>query len=283
VIPFYRLSGAGNDFLVLAEPGEEPAAERIRAWCARGLSAGADGLIVLSRSGVAVRMVYFNSDGGRAALCINGTRCAALLAADLGWVGREVDILTDAGSIPAHIRAPHRVALELRPPKPPRPLDLEVDGDTHSGFLVDAGVPHFVLPWAGGLGTAPVAGLGPSLRSHPALGSAGANVDFARYPSPEHLELRSFERGVEAETLACGTGVLAVLAVGVATGLLKLPCEALTAGGFIFEIDGRAEGECLTRCTITGDARLIAKGELQPGAHQLPPPPRWAPAKLPDP
>jgi len=283
VTPFYRLSGAGNDFLVLAEPAELPTPERIRAWCARGLSEGADGLIVLSREGAALRMIYFNSDGGRAALCINGTRCAALLAAELGWVGRETDVLTDAGSIPAHIPAPHRVALALRPPKPPQALDLQVEGEVYSGFLVDAGVPHFVLPWAGSMVAAPLARLGPGLRSHAALGSAGANVDFARYPRSGRLELRSFERGVEAETLACGTGVLAALAVGIATGRLTLPCEALTAGGFLFEIEGRAEAGRLTACAITGDARVVAQGELLAGAHELPAPPRWAPAKLPDP
>ena len=74
---FFRLSGSGNDFLALVEPRREPTAGEIRAWCRRGLSLGADGLFVLRRSGGGARMDHFNADGGRADLCINGTRCAA--------------------------------------------------------------------------------------------------------------------------------------------------------------------------------------------------------------
>jgi diaminopimelate epimerase len=278
---FYRLSGGGNDFLVLVEPTPAPEPAVIRAWCARGLSAGADGLITLEREEGAVRMVYFNSDGGRAALCINGTRCAARLARELGWSGESLTVRTDAGPIEARDAGPDRIAVALPPPGRAEPVDLALEDRSFNAWRVDVGVPHLVVPWASGLATAPVAALGPRLRSHPALGAAGANVDFARFPGKHRLELRSFERGVEAETLACGTGVLAAVAVGVALDRLEPPIEVLIAGGFLFQVDGGVEDRLLTSCTLTGDARIIARGELLAGAATVPGPPQWSAQVIP--
>jgi diaminopimelate epimerase len=275
VIPFYRLSGAGNDFIVLVEPEQEPTAEQIQRWCARGLSEGADGLIAVRREGTAARLVHFNSDGGRVTLCINGTRGVARLAVELGWAEDHLDLLTDAGPVAARLVADDRIELRLGPPPAPRPIELASDGELFSGFLIDTGVPHLVLPWAKSLASVPVATLGPALRSHADLGPAGANVDFVRYPRRDRLELRTFERGVEGETLACGTGVLAVVAVGVFTGDLALPCEVLTAGGFVFQVAGQVESGRLLAYTVTADARIVARGELLPGALSLPPAPRW--------
>lgn len=275
MIPFYRLSGAGNDFIVLVEPDREPVAEEIQAWCARGLSEGADGLIVLRRHGAAARLTHFNSDGGRVTLCINGTRCAVRLALELGWAEKSIQVLTDAGLVAARAVGENRIELRLNPPQAPEPIELASGGESFSGFVIDTGVPHLVLPWRTSLASAPVGTLGPPLRAHADLGSEGANVDWLRTPRPDRLELRTFERGVEAETLACGTGVLAGVAVGIFTGNLNLPCEVLTAGGFVFQVDGQTEAGRLLAFTITADARIVTRGELLPGARALPPPPRW--------
>lgn len=297
-LPFYKTSGAGNDFIALVEPlpaaafpGARLGPEQVRAWCARGLSVGADGLFLLAQEGPgAVRMTHYNADGSEAALCVNGTRCAARLAFELGWgsagavesagesEGDRVAVSTGAGRLEARRLAPDEISLELPDPIPtgagaPAAVAPVVDDRPWSGFLVTVGVPHLVLPWNEGLETAPVTTLGPRLRAHPDVGPAGANVDFVRFVDAHRIEVRSFERGVEGETLACGSGVLSAVAVGLATGRSALPVAALTRGGFELRVEpaeGRSDGWALA-----GDARLVARGELLPSAAILPTPPGW--------
>lgn len=278
-VPFYRLSGAGNDFLALAEPDRPPTAGEVRAWCRRGLSAGADGLFVLERSGAgAVRMTYRNADGGQAALCINGARCAARLAFELGWADGEeaVTVETGAGPLQARRIGPAEIALEVPPPdERPEALELALEDRIVRGHLVTVGVPHLVVEWPEGLAGAPLAALGPALRGHRELGPLGANVDFVRYGGDDRLEVRSYERGVEGETLACGTGVLAAVAAGLARGRVMLPARALTRSGFTLAVDGGAEGPDVRHWSLAGDARLVARGHLLPDAAALPAPPEW--------
>jgi diaminopimelate epimerase len=271
----YQVSGGGNDFIALVEPERSPAAAEIAAWCRRGLGLGADGLFVLRRQGAAtVRMDYWNADGQAADLCLNGTRCAARLAFALGWAPGEVTVETGAGAVRARLLDGARVALELpRPARPPEPRVVELDGEEYSGYFVVVGVPHFVLPWPRGLEHAPVAELGRRLRRHASFGPAGTNVDFVLFGDAGVLEIRSFERGVEAETLACGTGVLAAAAVGLELGVARLPLSALTAGGFRFEVLPAAG---TAQWGLVGDARLLARGEILPEAAAAPPPPRWS-------
>ncbi len=271
---FYKLSGSGNDFLALVEPEREPTPEEIRSWCARGLSLGADGLFVLRRQPPGARMTYSNADGRRAALCVNGTRCAARLAFELDWASTEIVVETDAGPIPARLSG-DRVALALAEPARPERLEVEAGGRRIEGWRVSIGVPHFVLPWPETLAKAPVAELGPVLRAHAAFGEAGANVDFVRFPGRARIEIRTFERGVETETLACGSGVLAAAATGMALGRLELPATALTAGGFELGIE-RAAGTAPTRWLLAGDARMVAEGSLLAGASGAPPPAVWS-------
>ncbi len=279
---FFKLSGSGNDFLALAETAEaaEPAAtpppERIRAWCRRGLSLGADGLFLLHRTRDGVAMDYFNADGLPADLCLNGTRCAAQLAFHLGWADGAVRIETGAGAVAARRLDATRVALEVEAVETPRELTVEVDGIAHAGYALRVGVPHFVLVWPEGLDRAPVRTLGPALRSHAAFGEEGTNVNFVRFPGRDRMEIRTFERGVEDETLSCGSGVLAGSAVGLALGSVALPLRAATQGGFELEVDAdRQTGRWL----LAGDARIVARGELLPAAEVEPAPPSWEPAQ----
>lgn len=272
----FRLSGGGNDFLALAEPRTAPAERQIRSWCRRGLSLGADGLFVLRRQGTDVAMDYFNADGRIAELCLNGTRCAARLARHLGWCDSEVRLITGAGPIRARFLDDTTTGLEL--PAPPRPeaCEVEVDGTRFRGWFLEVGVPHFVATWPSGLADAPVAAAGPPLRRHPRFEERGANVDFVHYPASDRLEVRTFERGVEAETLACGTGVMAAAAVGVAAHGLALPIDALTAGGFTMRVEAAGEDEEGERWRLSGDARLLATLEVLPAAESLPDPPVWS-------
>ena len=279
----FRLSGAGNDFLALVEPAAPPSAARMRAWCRRGVSLGADGVFLLAREADAatVRMDYFNSDGGAADLCVNGTRCAAQLAFQLGWSERQVRVRTGAGTLLARQLSPVEIELEVPAPDgPPRAVELTLDTDPTAmlrGWALQVGVPHAVIPWDGDLGGCPVATLGPPVRRHAEF-PEGANADFVRWPTPHEMEIRTFERGVEAETLACGTGVLAGVAVGVAEGHLTLPVRARTKGGFLLTVGGEVDVESgLVRgWSLAGDARVLACAEIFDGAEaELPEPPEW--------
>ena len=275
----FKVSGGGNDFLALAAPEREPSADEIRSWCARGLSFGADGLFTLHRvEAGGVRMRYWNADGLPAALCINGTRCAARLALYLGWSKASFPVTTDAGTFAARAVAPTEIALQLPAPEDcPRKRTLTVDGQVHEGWFVTVGVPHLVLVWPESLAHAPVAELGAALRAHAQFAPAGTNVDFVRFTTPHWMEIRSFERGVEAETLACGTGVLAATAVGLQLNLAKLPLQASTLGGFTLTVDGQTVDSALRNWSLAGDARILGSIELTPEAGlPAPPAPHWS-------
>jgi diaminopimelate epimerase len=270
---FFKLSGSGNDFLALAEPAATPPAAEIRAWCRRGVSLGADGLFVLRRAVQGVAMDYWNADGLPADLCLNGTRCAAQLAFHLGWAQDEVRVATAAGDVAARRLDRCRVALELPLPAPaPREVELTVAGEVQRGFRLTIGVPHFVLLWPAGLERAPVRRLGRAIRGHEGFGAAGTNVDFVRFPAERRMEIRTYERGVEDETLSCGTGVLSGAAVGVGLGLAALPLQVTTRGGFELEVAG---DPLAGRWTLAGDARVVARGELLAAAALAPAAPAW--------
>ncbi len=272
---FFKVSGAGNDFLALAEPPETPSPEQIRAWCRRGVSLGGDGLFVLRRETDLVRsrvaMDYFNSDGFPADLCLNGTRCAAQLAFHLGWAETAVRIETGAGAVDARRLDAGRVILDLPAPGEPRETTLAVDGIGYAGVFARVGVPHFVLPWPESLDRVPLETLGRALRFHPGLGEEGANVNFVRYPSPDLMEIRTYERGVEGETLSCGSGIVAGAVAGRFLQRSGLPLRVLTQGGFELEVDAHPGG----LWSLSGDARVIARGDLLPAASSSPAPPPW--------
>lgn len=273
----YKVSGSGNDFLALPETGAplaSPPPETIRAWCRRGVSLGADGVFVLrpgSGDG-SVLMEYFNSDGYAADLCLNGTRCAAQLAFHLGWADTLVSIVTGAGPVAARRLDERRVTLELPAPGAPAGLPVTVDGILYAGFRLQVGVPHFVLPWPESLSQVPVETLGRKLREHAVFGEPGTNVNFVRFPGRDRMEIRTYERGVEAETLSCGSGVVASVAVGVAIGALDLPVRVAVQGGFDLEV-GAEPGD---RWLLSGDARVVAQVVLLPGADAAPEDPAWS-------
>lgn len=275
----HAVSGGGNDFLALVEPERDPTAAEIAAWCARGLSLGADGVFTLRRGdGGRAVMRHWNADGREAALCINGTRCAGRLAFALGWADEELAIETAAGTIAARPTGPTSIALELPPPaQPARRLTVAAATGEIAGWSLAVGVPHFVVPWPVTLADCPVESLGGELRRHLAFAPDGTNVDFVRFTERRRIEIRTFERGVEAETLACGTGVLAATAVGTALDRLDLPVVALTRGGFELTVAGETDGARIARWELAGDARIL--GVIEPGAEASlppPPPPAWS-------
>ena len=274
---YFQLSGGGNDFLALVEPETVPSPDRVSAWCRRGLSAGADGLFVLQRSSDGALMTYFNADGSEADLCLNGTRCAVQLACHLGWARNEIDIVTGAGTIPGRKTDRSRAALTVDIPAGGEMADLVVDSESIQVWRIRVGVPHVLVLWPESLESAPVVELGARLRSHPDLGNEGANASFVRFPTRHRVEIRTFERGVEAETLACGTGVLAAVSLGLQLNHLDLPVAATTLGGFELTVEsiagpnGDSEG-----WSFGGDARVISEGDLLEGALEVPAPVCWS-------
>lgn len=266
--PFLLVSGAGNDFIALVEH-PAPAAGTIRAWCRRGVSVGADGLFTLHRlARERYALDYANADGARAALCLNAARCAARLAFEQEPHAGELTIETGVGDLVAEPVDDTRTAVLVPAPAAGRPMTLRADGRDVPGWRIDAGVPHFVLWWSDDLDEAPVASLGPVLRAHPDLGPGGANVHFVDLDPPGRIGIRSYERGVEAETLACGTGVVAAAACGIAEGRLSLPIAAVTRSGFELRLDAAPEGpDGLDRWRLSGDARIVARGRIATAAR----------------
>ena len=266
--PFLLVSGAGNDFIALVER-PAPTPETIRAWCRRGLSVGADGLFTLRRLARGrYALDYANADGARAALCLNAARCAARLAFEQEPDARRLTIETGAGALVAEPVDDSRTAVLVPAPGAGQATTLRANGQEHQGRRIDVGVPHFVLWWPGDLDEAPVAPLGPPLRAHPDLGPEGANVHFVRLDPPGRLGIRSYERGVEAETLACGTGVVAAAACAVAEGRLALPVAAATRGGFELQLEAAPDGpDGLGRWRLSGDARIVASGRIAAAAR----------------
>lgn len=275
---FWKMAGAGNDFLVFAGSTSVGAreAETIRRLCRRGTGVGADGVLFVSEVEPAgprpeVRVDYFNADGGPARFCANGTRCAARFAALRGLASDELVLHTGWGPIPATVRPDGNVTLRL-----PGPISV---GGTVSTFDPSAreteacaasltvGVPHLVVFCAEGVEveTLDVASLGPPLRRHPEL-PEGANVNFVCVRGGSRLSVRTFERGVEAETLSCGSGVVAAAVVAGAERGQVPPVSVATRSGSALVVDFRLEGSLAHDVTLTGDARIVYEGLLKEDA-----------------
>lgn len=273
---FWKMAGAGNDFLVFPGAAAVGAreAETIRRLCRRGTGVGADGVLFVSEKEAPagerpeVRVDYFNADGGPARFCANGTRCAARFAVLRGLASDELVLHTGWGPISATVRPDGNVTLRL-----PEPIAVGADVPTFdpAGRLVEpraasvtVGVPHLVVFCAEGVEveTLDVAALGPPLRRHPAL-LEGANVNFVSVRGGSRLSVRTFERGVEAETLSCGSGVVAAAVVAGAERGQTPPVSVATRSGSALVVDFRLEGSLAHGVTLTGDARLVYEGLLK--------------------
>ena len=257
-IRFTKMHGAGNDFVVL--DGRETGLWRDAAALARlgdrRRGIGCEGFLVLlppDGPGADIRLDFFNPDGSAAELCGNGTRCAALFARVHGWThGRAMRIATGAGTVEAEVlRDDPRdglVRLRLQPASIPEPRHVILsDGSSLDCLLVNSGVPHAVafVPDASAVD---VDRLGRELRFHAAFAPAGANVDFVERTGPSSLFLRTYERGVEAESGACGTGAVAsAVAFARAFPDAGFPADIRVSSGDILTVDPRdPQGPLLT-------------------------------------
>jgi diaminopimelate epimerase len=265
-VRFSKLSGAGNDFVIIDNREgiiPEGSTEFINKVCARRVSAGADGLLLVEDSDVAdFRMRYFNSDGGEVETCGNGARCIARFAHDEKVVfSNKMTFETRAGIYSAEVMADTvklRVgdAVDMRLNFP-----LALSNGQHTVSFVNSGVPHVIF-FVDDLEDIDVFELGRETRYHEDFQPAGTNANFVKMRSPEALDIRTYERGVEDETLACGTGCIASAILAAALGKAKSPVDAYTRGGYILKIYFTLNSSGASEVFLEGDARTIYKGYL---------------------
>jgi diaminopimelate epimerase len=262
---FVKMSGSGNDF-VMFDAREEPAGDLARpemlgAICARGTGVGADGVVFLERSAVAdIRLVYYNADGSLADLCGNATLCTTRLAVELGaGDARGLVIETGAGLIQARITdgGPEIDLQPIRDLAPDRQVGDLGAGESRMGFA-RAGVPHLAIV-VDDIEAVDVVGRGRPLRHHPTLAD-GANVNFLA-EGPRGWRMRTYERGVEGETLACGTGAVASAALLSSWGLASSPVTIRTRSGRALVVRFRHEGG-RRYPSLSGEGRIVFSGHL---------------------
>lgn len=270
---FYKMSGSGNDF-VMVDGRESPLrtwnAQRIQSVCARRTGVGADGLVVLEPGPApgSVRFNFYNSDGGRSDMCGNASLCATRLAARIGLAPPEgMDLVTDVGTFRSRCldEPGERAEITLQSVDGLREVaEIAHQVEESDIFLATVGVPHLVvLVPSVDLPAVSPEGRGQELRSHRALPD-GANVNFVA-PQGDLWRMRTFERGVEAETLACGTGAVACAAVLVRLGRADLPIDILTSSGRVLSVTGTAgpsDAEPLINPRLAGEGRLVFEGRL---------------------
>jgi len=260
------MSGSGNDFVFVDarknDPGALASPDVVGAICSRGTGIGADGVVFLEGSNRAsVRLIYLNADGTRADLCGNATLCTARLSRELGIISgsSEFTIETDYGVLGARFVG-EQPEIDLLPVSDVRPevgIPLAA-GEHRMGFAL-AGVPHLVIV-VDDLEAVDVVGRGRPLRWHQSL-RTGANVNFVQVGADGTVAYRTYERGVEAETLACGTGAVATAVLLTHWGLVEGPVRIRTRSG-------RELGVRLTEASsgripsLTGEARLVYRGQF---------------------
>lgn len=260
-LKFSKMEGTGNDFVVLDNRSgivkdRENLAKRI---CLRKKGVGADGLLLLEKSGkVDFRMRIFNPDGSEPEMCGNGARCVARFAYLEGIVGEKCSFETLSGLVSAYIDE-ENVKIEMKDPSFLNlKLELSLEDDSCAGYHLDTGVPHFVL-FVPEVEKVALEKLGPEIRYHQCFQPAGTNVDFVEVKK-NFLKARTYERGVEAETLSCGTGVTAVAIVASLVHGLTSPVEVRTKGGNL-EVHFQRRGKSnFTRVFLEGEVRLVYEG-----------------------
>jgi len=269
MIHFWKMNGAGNDFVVVdnRELNLTLTGEEIARLCQRQKGIGADGLLAVepAENGADYRMRYYNADGGEAEMCGNGARCFARFVNRLNDNTLDkVTFETMAGvihadflddSIRINLGAPHDQQMNK---------SLSIDGEELSVHSVNTGVPHAIVI-VDDLDEINVCHLGETIRNHDHFAPHGTNVNFMQVIEPDHIRIRTYERGVENETLACGTGMVACALIHHQLTTCPLPVRITVRGGdtllvnLILNPDGEYEN-----ATLTGPADFTFEGTLFP-------------------
>ncbi len=267
-IAFEKMSGTGNDFIIVDHRkkmiplDEQP--EFARKVCRRMFSVGADGLILIENSEVAdFRWQFYNSDGSMPEMCGNGSRCAARFAWRHGIAGRAMRFETLAGIIEAEVTGEEEnVRILMTPPEDFRfGISLVLDGVQREIDFVNTGVPHAVVFVESD--EVPVKKWGRKIRFDEAFQPAGTNANFVRLLGGDEILVRTYERGVEKETMACGTGAVAAALMAALKQGLASPVRVRTSGGDTLRVYFELErGPLARKVYLQGPTRRIYGGEL---------------------
>jgi len=274
-VVFHKMSGSGNDFVMLDGRTSVPAdwpRDRIARICDRRNGIGGDGLVFVTPAGLdTVRMTYFNSDGSPAPMCGNAALCSTRLACRLEMADpAHVTLVTEAATFATRCVGPrHMAELNLPDTDVPVPADVDLEAGERWVRLGTVGVPH-LLVLVDDLAAVDVDRRGRLLRFHPAAGPGGANVNFiSRTSSPAGTSagpeaptwsIRTYERGIEAETLACGTGTVAAGIALSAAGLDELPLRFLSASGKVLAVSAKLARGRASDVWLCGEGRLVGRG-----------------------
>ena len=268
-IRFTKMHGAGNDF-VLIDDRDEIFPERgslIAAMAAEHTGIGCEGVILVRNSKKAdFRMLFFNPDGTEAELCGNGSRCVAAFAKRIGAVKSNcMTFETGAGLVDVEIVDEGLVKVWMPEPKDRRygcaAACADMGATSVTGDYIVVGVPHFIVPVAN-VTKVDVEKAGRALRLSPEFSPNGTNVDFVQYIPPSKALIRTYERGVEAESGACGTGAVATAVAGVESHGMSLPMHVRSSQGYDLVIDGDYRQSQGTGFTLTGPVRVVFEGEM---------------------
>lgn len=267
MLNFTKMNGAGNDFVVVDNRNQKLQLGRdtIARLCNRHRGIGADGLLAVepAQNGADFRMRYYNADGGEAEMCGNGARCFARFTQRLAGKQDAVSFETIAGKITASFVG-ENVRLAMSEPK-----DLQLNQDLAlklerlTAHSVNTGVPHAVV-LVDDLENVAVTRLGSALRHHEHFAPKGTNVNFAKQLDAQNIAIRTYERGVEDETLACGTGVVASALIFHELTNAPAPIGVQVRGGDRLEVSFEKNGEGIFQnVTLTGPADFVFDGEIE--------------------
>ncbi len=266
MLRFTKMNGAGNDFVMIDNRAGEVRLEpgQIVRICDRHRGIGADGILLLEKgsNGADFRMRYYNRDGGEAEMCGNGARCFARFANKVAKAPAKISFQTPAGLIRGQLQG-ELVRLQMSDPKDLRlNVALELDGEDARVHYVNSGVPHVVVPVAR-VDVVNVFDRGSAIRRHEMFSPAGANVNFIEKRGPQSILVRTYERGVEDETLACGTGVVASALIFAATEKINGPVDVVVRSGSELSVDFKRAGDQFTNVTLTGPAEFAFEGTIE--------------------
>ena len=271
-IAFMKMSGSGNDFILVDHRKPLLDVKRMKKFaqkvCRRRVSVGADGIIFIERSKQAdFKWRFFNADGSKAEMCGNGGRCAARFAYLKGIAGSSLTFETLAGILSAHVKG-RRVKLEMTNPCGFK-LDEKISfkGKGWRISRINTGVPHAVL-FLKRLEDVDVVRMGRAIRYHPHYGPRGTNANFVKIENSSRLSVRTYERGVEDETLACGTGAVASALIAAFKGLVQSPVSIRTRGGEVLTVYFETEGDRVKRVFFEGDVHIVYEAEMWEEAYR---------------
>lgn len=265
---FFKMSGHGNDFIVIDNIDGYHALDWRKyssIWCQRRLSVGADGILIIEKSERAdFRLRIFNSDGSEAEMCGNGARCAAVLASLRNRAGSHMTFETMAGIIRAQVEG-DRASIQLTDPREDQgKVELDIDGEHLTLHCINTGVPHAVL-FVKNIWDIPgeeIKRTGHLIRFHSIFKPEGTNVDFVEVLGPGNICVRTYERGVEAETMACGTGAAAAALITHLHGNGGDPPFSVKVPEGMLEIDFHDTDSHISDVWLTGRVSCACKGYL---------------------